>query len=384
MIPFDGDKLQRLLRDRHVDVILATTRHNVRYLTGGYYLPFYARTQRFGGGQYLSIVAVPAEHLESAFYVGRKDAIMNERDYIDVFGPFWIAHHHWVPRSGSMTVAAAETAARALRSGGYAGGTIAVESSFLPADAFDALRRDLPGASFVNATPILGELRAVKRPPELERLRQVHRLTAEAIRAALEAGRPDQTTRQLAANVERRIEEQGASFLYAFTNVGPGFLRAPSAAPWGQGRAVHLDAGAELDDYESDVARMGSVGAPSALARDLFDACLDAQERVRGAVRAGLSCRELWTIGTAAVTSGRWGPYGRFLAHGLGLVSHEPPEVNEQSSGSLEPSMVLSIETEYLHPDAGHIKLEDTVVVTPTGHEGLGDVNREWCIVPDR
>ena len=146
---------------------------------------------------------------------------------------------------------------------------------------------------------------------------------------------------------------------------------------------MHLDLGAELEEYIADVARMGSIGAPPALATDLFNACLEAQQRVRGAVSAGLPCRDLWRIGTEAVTTGRWGPYGRFLAHGLGMVSHEPPEVTRDSSRSLEPSMVVSIETEYLHPDAGHVKLEDTIVVTPTGHEGLGDVAREWCTVPE-
>jgi Xaa-Pro aminopeptidase len=45
--------------------------------------------------------------------------------------------------------------------------------------------------------------------------------------------------------------------------------------------------------------------------------------------------------------------------------------------------MVVSIETEYLHPDAGHIKIEDTVVVRATGCEGLGDVERDWCVAPE-
>ncbi len=381
MIPFDGERLTRAMRAQNVDVVLATTRHNVRYLTGGYYLSFYARASRFGGGQYLSMVGIPAKDLSSAFYIGRQDGILNEQDYIDVFGPFWITNHHWLRRSPSMSAAAGETAAQVLRAQGYAGSTIAVESSFLPADAFEALRAGLPEASFVNATPILGELRAVKQPAELERLRQVDHVVAGAIHAVLSEGRPDQTTRQIAAKVQRRIEEQGASFLYAFTNVGPGYLRAPSSAQWGRGRPLHLDAGAELDEYIADIARMGSIGTPPALAMDLFNASREAQKRVRGAVHAGLPCRDLWRIGTESVTSGQWGQYGRFLAHGLGMVSHEPPEVNEKNDRQLEASMVVSIETEYLHPDAGHIKIEDTVVVTPTGHEGLGDIEQDWCVV---
>lgn len=381
MIPFDGERLTRLMFAHQADVILASTRHNVRYLTGGYYLPFYARAARFGGGQYISLVGIPAARLDSAFYVGRRDDVLNEQDYIDAFGSLWITDRRWTPRSPDMSAAAAETAAQALRQLGIAGGTIAIEASFLPADAFDALRRSLPEASFTNATPILAELRAVKRPAEVERLRQVHRATAEAIRAAMRDGGPDDTTRQIAAKVQRQVEERGAAFLYAFTNVGPGVLRAPSSERWGRGRPLHLDVGAELDEYIADVARMGSIGTPPGLAVDLFAACLDAQARIRGAVSGGLPCRDLWRIGTDAVTMGRWGQYGRFLAHGLGMVSHEPPEVTPTSSRSLEASMVVSVETEYVHPDAGRVKLEDTIVVTPTGHEGLGDVEREWYTV---
>ncbi len=383
MIPFDRERLHRLMRTHNVSVILATTRQNVRYLTGGYYLPFYARTPRFGGSQYLPIVAIPAENLDSAFYVGRKDSILNELDYIEVFGPLWISNRHWIPRSPSMSAAAAEKAVQVLRSQGLTGGTIGIECSFLPADAFETLRSGLSEAAFVNATPLLAELRAVKRPAEVEQLRQVHHLTAEAVRAVLTEGRPEQTTLQIATSVQRRIEERGASFLYAFTNVGPGLLRAPSGERWGRRRPLHVDAGAEFNEYEADIARMGSIGAPPSLALDLFTACLDAQDQIRGAVRAGLPCRDLWRIGTETMTRGRWGQYGRFLAHGLGMVNHEPPEVSERSHGSLEASMVLSVETEYLHPEAGHIKIEDTIVVTPTGCEGLGDVDREWCVVPD-
>jgi Xaa-Pro aminopeptidase len=382
MIPFDTERLSRLMRDHKADAVLATTRHNVRYLTGGYYLSFYARTPRFGGGQYLSVVGIPAGRPEAAFYVGRRDAILDEEEYIAAFGPFWIESRHWIARGASMTVAAAETAARALRAQGLAGGTIAVESSFIPADAFEALRRELPEGSFVDAAPILGELRAVKRPAELELLRRVHRLTADAVHAVLSEGRPDQTTREIAAQVQRRLEERGAGFLYAFTNVGPGFRRAASSERWGTGRALHIDAGAELDEYMADIARMGSIGAPPAAALDVFGACLEAQARIRGAVRAGLPCRDLWRIGTEAVTVGPWGRYGRFLAHGVGMVSHEPPVVAENSRGVLENSTVVSIETEYLHPDVGCVKLEDSVAVTPTGCEGLGDVERDWVTVP--
>jgi len=47
----------------------------------------------------------------------------------------------------------------------------------------------------------------------------------------------------------------------------------------------------------------------------------------------------------------------------------------------LEPGMVVSVETDYLDPEIGHIKLEDSVVVSGAGCEGLGDVHRGWCTI---
>ena len=44
--------------------------------------------------------------------------------------------------------------------------------------------------------------------------------------------------------------------------------------------------------------------------------------------------------------------------------------------------MVISIETTMAHPKRGFVKLEDTVVVTQEGCEGLGDIGRGWYSAP--
>jgi len=380
VVPFDGERLQRAMRARGLDVVLATSRHNVTYLTGGYYNPFFGRESPFGRGQYLAAVAVPAGRLESAFYVGRD----NELDFLQAFGPLWIGDVYWAPRRPNMTVEVAATAAEALRRRGHAHGTVGVELPFLPADAFEVLRRDLPGATLADASPVLAELRAVKRPAEIERLEAVHRITAEAIRAVLSDGRPDLTMRDVAAAVRRQLERRDVAYLYALTNVGPGLVRAATSEPWGRGRPLHVDAGAELDGYRSDVARMGSIGPAPSPAREMFDGCVAAQARIRRSISAGLPCSELWRIGADAVSAGPWGRLGKFQAHGLGLVSHEPPEVTADADGILEPGMVVSIETDVLDPETGHIKLEDTVVVTATGCEAIGDAHRDWCVAGAR
>lgn len=373
MVPFDAKKLDTLMEEAGLSLILASTRHNVRYLTGGYYFHFHSRFTRLGRSQYLSFVGLPHQRLDEAFYIGRPD----EKGQIEAEA-LWITNRPGAPRGTRST---AEGAAEAARTLGIAEGTIGLEFPFLPADAFLALQQALPRARFVDATPALDELRAVKTPAELTLLRTVYDRTAEAIQAAFAAATPGMTTATVANRVQQEMERRGLAFLWAFTCAGPGFLRAPSGAPWERGRVLHIDAGGEERDYLADVCRMGCLGEPSPLARDLHDACLEVQARARKLVRPGLPCRELLRQGEHAVREHRFAQYGRFVAHGIGMVSHEQPEIARTNPRLLEAGMVLSIETEFLHPEVGHVKIEDAVAVRESGCEGLGDLGREWQVV---
>lgn len=374
MMPFDVEKLRALLEQGGVDVLLASTRPNVLYLTGGYYYHFHARFSRIGASQYLPFVGVPRREVQDAFFVGSA----MERGQMDVEG-LWITRRLQAARG---TVGAAKLAAAQIRDLALDQGTIAVELPFLPADAAFALQEELPQATVVDATPLLDNLRARKTSAELDLLRTVYDRVAEAIQAGFAAGRPGITTADIAERVRREMTDRGLDFLWAFTCAGPSVLRAPSQMAWERGQVLHIDAGGEQRGYLADICRMGCLGEPSPLARQLYDACMAVQDRARRAVRAGLPCAELARIGTAAVQSSRCAQYGRFVAHGVGMVSHEPPVIALENQAPLEVGHVLSIETEFVHPEVGFVKIEDAVAVTETGCEGLGDRGREWQIIP--
>lgn len=374
MIPFDANKLDRLMTEADLDLLLASTRHNVRYLTGGYYYHFHANATRMAQTQYLPFVGVPRGRMEDAFFVCRAE----ERGQVDAAVP-WIPNRVEAMRG---TLPAADAAIKALSKLRLAAGTIGVELPFIPADAFLALQRGLPNARLVDATPVLDELRAIKTPAELALLRSVYGRVAEAIQAAFGAGRPGMTTAEIARCTEREIARRDMGFLYALVCAGPGTLRAPSSVRWERGRILHIDAGGEVGDYLADICRMGCLGEPSALAKDLHGACINIQGRVRHRVRPGVPCRELLVEGERAVREHRFAPYGKFVAHGIGMVSHEQPQVSATKTRPLEAGMVLSIETDFIHPEVGHVKIEDAVAVTEDGCEGLGDLGRDWHVVP--
>ncbi len=375
MIPFDRAKLEQLMDEAGMDLLLASTRHNVRYLTGGYVYHFHERGTRMGSSQYLAFVGVPRGRVADAFYIGAT----GEKMGLDVL-PLWIGERYLdAGDAGSSAGAAAKIAT----SFGAAGGKIGVEMPFLPASTLAALQTGLPGAQFVDATDLLHELRAIKTDSELTILRAVSEQVATAIQAGFRAGYDGVTTRALADTVEREMSTHGVTFLWAFTNAGPGYLRAPSETRWEQGHMLHLDCGGEEQDYLADICRMGALGTPSALGQELTDACLAIQGVVRSRLHAGMTYGEVNAVAQDALASSSHAKIGRIVAHGIGMVSHEQPMINrpEQAGRMLQNGHVLSVETEFHHPEVGHVKIEDTVAITAHGAEGFGDLGRELQII---
>jgi Xaa-Pro aminopeptidase len=375
MTPFDSAKLRQLMEEAGVDLVLASSRHNVRYLIGGYVYHFHERFQRMGRSQYLAFVGIPRTRIEDAFYVGAT----GEEGELGVT-PLWIERRNLKAGTAVPSAEAAATLAKPLIA---AGGTIGVEMPFLPADAFAALQAGLPGVTFVDATDLLHELRAIKTAAEITRLRAVSDRVAEAIQAGFHAGHDGIQTRALAETVEKEMGDRGVAFLWAFTNAGPGYLRAPSETRWERGRMLHLDCGGEQDDYLADICRMGALGEPSKLGRELTEECLHVQGVVRGGLRAGMTYAEVQAMADDALGRSAHAGIGRIVAHGIGMVSHEQPMINIPSQGhrTLAIGHVLSVETEYHHPEVGHVKIEDTIAITPDGAEGLGDLGRDLQIV---
>jgi Xaa-Pro aminopeptidase len=133
-----------------------------------------------------------------------------------------------------------------------------------------------------------------------------------------------------------------------------------------------------LDGYITETCRMGYLGRPSALAERLLRGCRELEGAVLPALRPGVRANEVQRCGDEFLEAHSLGRHGKFTAHGIGLVHHEDPVIDLRSTEPLEAGMVLSLEMEFLHPDAGHVKIEDVVAITGTGSELLSPAGREW------
>ena len=135
---------------------------------------------------------------------------------------------------------------------------------------------------------------------------------------------------------------------------------------------------------------MAIRGQPDAELSEALGEVVTVQKAAREAVRAGVPGAAILDAARASYRTSERREAIQFVAHGLGLVSHEAPRLLDHSprhysaahrDRALEAGMVLSLETELLVPRIGLIKLEDSVAVTPDGCVPLGAPGAEWICV---
>ena len=200
-IPFDADLLDRLMEAAGIDVLLATSKHNVQYLLGGHRSLFFDYMDATGLSRYLPVVIYPKGGRDKAAYIGHR----LEKFQTEV-SPFWTSSTE-TTTNGSLD--AMEKAIAYLRRAGIATRNIGVELPFLPADAAMSLRGAFPEANVKDAVVVLERLRARKRPDELAMLREASERVVQSMLAVMTKHAPGATKRELTEALRREEVSRG-------------------------------------------------------------------------------------------------------------------------------------------------------------------------------
>jgi Xaa-Pro dipeptidase len=365
------DRLRVLIEGSDLDALLITGRENVTYAAGFYDPGLRTMPNRThallwpAGGEPVFIVP--------QYRLGAETLIEDVRGYDfyvreeGVLDPRGRAHVHRAPVDLLVEV---------VREKGLAEGRIGLEMESLPAGLYAALRRRLPGATFVDATSLLAEARMVKTPAEIELLQAAGLATEKAIRVGFELARLGTTSRDVAVTISDALLRLGAEEV-AFLELdvmaqGRKLDYRERVAALQKGNLVRVDAGGFFAGYYSDVARMAVVGEPTAEQRAFYGRLFGVQrEIIERILRPGVPGHRLFAETRRAFDeAGFETPWG-MIVHGLGLYIHERPWVREAESYALEPGMVLCVEAISHGPGEEMWHVEDLVVVTEGGVEEL-------------
>jgi Xaa-Pro aminopeptidase len=377
--PFDTALLDRLMDEAGIDVLVATSKHNVQYLLGGHRAFFFESMDAMGLSRYLPVFVYQKGAPQKAGFFGhRMEGFQNE------VKPFWVSE---VNTKSSGAVDVMEKAVDYLRRLAPNAKRIAIETAFIPLDSAAVLRKAFPNAETVDALFVLERLRARKTPQELEMLKIASDAVIDSMEVVFQNFGPGATKAELTEALRREETTRGLTFDYCLIAAGSSLNRAPSDQRWEKGDVLSLDSGGNYHGYIGDVARMGVAGEPDAELVDLLAEVEAIEQAAMKPIRAGVLGSEIYAAADAVLHKSKLHNHTHFLAHGMGLVSHEAPRLTNSgpvpydaydATRPLETGMVVSVETTLQHPRRGFIKLEDTVIVQPNGFEVYGDRIRGW------
>ena len=241
------------------------------------------------------------------------------------------------------------------------------------------LRRGLAraGAHLVPVAGAVSDLRMCKDRGEVRAIRRAARVSEKAFAAFRKVIRVGMTERALAAELDHRMRLAGAE--------GPAFptvvaADASSSMPHARpgrrrvrrGSLVLVDFGARVDGYACDLTRALFVGKISPHVREVYEVVLRAQAAAIARVKPGAAFSEVDAAARQIIAdAGLAAAFGHGTGHGIGRSVHEEPRINPVAQGRLEAGMVVTVEPGvYLEGRFG-IRIEDTVLVTRTGHQVL-------------
>jgi Xaa-Pro aminopeptidase len=378
-VPFDADRLDRLMDEAGIDVLFATSKHNVQYLLGGHRAFFFESMDAMGLSRYLPVLVYPKGAAgKAAFFGHRMEGFQKENQ------PFWVSESQ-TNSSGSLD--SMQKAIDYVRKSGVKTPRIGAELAFLPVDSGTLLLDAFSGSDIVDALFVLERLRAVKSPDELKQLRIASEHVIESMLAVIASHGPGATKRELTEALRREETNRGLVFDYCLITAGTSLNRAPSEQKWGEGDILSLDSGGNYHGYIGDLCRMAIQGEPDAELQDLLAEIETIQRAAMKPIRAGALGSVIYAAAEPLAQKSKHHNHMHFLAHGMGLVSHEAPRLTAKgpvpydaydADRPLETGMVVSVETTLQHPERGFIKLEDTVVVTDAGFDIYGEGGRGW------
>ena len=242
---------------------------------------------------------------------------------------------------------------------------------------------------------LIDELWLMKSPAEIELIRESARwgaLAHHSLQDHVEVGMSEIEVGLLASYEASRemLETLGLEYgghlrggLPAFAGLISGERTAlPHAMSWNRkiqvGDLLITGAAADIWGYTSELERTMIVGEPTAKQRECFEIMLAAQQIGIERSGPGVPLAEVdRAVHDFLVQQGMEEFLRHHTGHHLGYLPHEPPFIDRNSPGEMQPGQVFSIEPGIYIPGHGGYRHSDTILITEEGIEVLTNYPRD-------
>lgn len=390
------ERLNEFMEREGLDAVVATSPENVTYLSG-----YWALSQWIRRGPQTYVVW-PAPGLGEPTIIasaGLLDLIADQDIWVEQirrFGKFYVetadgqdltdlerrqANLFELPDEGGPVEALIAT----LKGYGLEGGRIGFDEGGMPRGLEGKLRGELARADLRPAFELFRNVRAVKTPEEIRRLKCAANIAESSISAALALAKPGVTEREMGVAFHTRTVQEGA--LPVLGCIGFGKRSAmgnvqPSDQKLASGDVIRFDVGGRFQHYRADIARIACLGEPPAKVAQYHKALHAGVARAYEIIKPGASIADVFDEVVETVRREGLSHYRRsHVGHGIGLDGYDVPNLAPGSPGRFEEGMVLSVETPYYELGFAGLQVEDMVVVRSDHLESLMKTDGKLMII---
>ncbi len=250
----------------------------------------------------------------------------------------------------------------------------AAEDTKLSHAAWQGLERRL-GRKLLPSGNLMAGLRASKDKEEIRSLIEAQRISEKALAETLLLIRPGMTEREVAAELVYRMLKYGSEGNSFDPIVVTGKNTSlPHGVPGDnvirEGDFITMDFGSLKNGYCSDMTRTVAVGHATEEMANIYNTVLRAQLAGIAAARSGISGREIDAAARRVIADAGYGEFfGHGFGHSLGLDIHEQPTANPRGEAIMPDGAVVSAEPGIYLPGKFGVRIEDVMILHPSGAE---------------
>lgn len=244
---------------------------------------------------------------------------------------------------------------------------VGLEEDSLSVSDFRKFQKVLPCAETKDVSGLLLELRSIKSPDEIDKIKMAAKATDSVMEIMLQ-------------RVHEGMSEYAirAELIYAIAkhNMEPSFEPIVAAGPNGamphaavsdyvvkKGDFITLDFGCRYEGYCADMTRTLAVGHVDGDLKTIYDVVEKAQKDAVNTSELGIAARLIDEAARIPIREAGYAEnFGHGTGHGVGLQIHELPMINKSSNARIAEGMVFTIEPGIYVEGLGGVRIEDTCV----------------------
>jgi Xaa-Pro aminopeptidase len=264
---------------------------------------------------------------------------------------------------------------------------IGIESNYLSYEQYKYNENKFSGKRWKALDVTIEPLLLQKSQSEIDSIKKAIAISEQTFSNVIGMIKPGIPEKEIAAELTYQHRLNGAEG-DAFESIVASGARAalPHARPSDKKiknkELIVIDFGCTFNGYHSDITRTIAVGRPDSEARKCYTIVNEALHRATDAVREGMSCKKLDSIGRRYIQKSGYGKYfNHSLGHGIGLDVHELPRISPYSKERLVAGSTITLEPGIYIPERFGIRIEDDILVTTDRAEILTMLPRELMTV---